>query len=66
MNSIGTWESKTRRRISTQVRKEHKHVNHRDQKWVGIVGDELDWVRIFGCGLEMGVRDCTWAGVGLK
>ena len=30
-----------------------------------MVGDSLDWVGVFGCGLEMCERDCTWAGVDL-
>ena len=31
-----------------------------------MVGDGLDWVRVSGCGLEMGERGCTWVGVGLN
>lgn len=31
-----------------------------------IVGDELDWVTVFGCGLEMGETGCTWVEVGLN
>ena len=31
-----------------------------------MVGDGLDWIRVFGCGLEMGDRDCTWKGVDLN
>ena len=26
-----------------------------------MVGNGLDWVRVFGYGLEMGERDYTWA-----
>ena len=31
-----------------------------------MVGDGLDWVRVFGCGLEMGGRGCTRVGVGIN
>ena len=31
-----------------------------------MVGDGLDWVKVFGCGLEMGEKGCTWVGVGLN
>ena len=41
----------------------HRYVKH---IWVGMVGDRLDWVRVLECGLEMGVRGSTWAGVGLN
>ena len=40
-----------------------KHVGtekHRSQIWIGMVGDRLDCVRLFGCRLEMGERGCTW------
>ena len=29
-----------------------------------MVSDGLDWVRVFGYGLEMGERGCTWLGAG--
>ena len=29
-----------------------------------VVSDGLDWVRVFGYGLEIDERDCTWAGSG--
>ena len=66
MNYIGTLARETQRHKSKQVRKARMHVKHRDYIWVGKVGDGLDWVRVFGYGLEMGERDCTWAGLGLK
>ena len=31
-----------------------------------MVGDGLDWVRLFGFQLKMSERGYTWAGVGLK
>ena len=31
-----------------------------------MVGDGLDWVKVVGCGLEMGEKGCTWVGVGLN
>ena len=31
-----------------------------------MVGDALDWVKVFGCGLEMSERACTLVKVGLK
>ena len=31
-----------------------------------MVDDWFDWVRVFGCGLEIGQRGCTWKGVSLK
>ena len=34
--------------------------------WFGMVSDELDWVRVSGCGLEMGERGCQWVGVDLN
>ena len=29
-----------------------------------MVNDGLDWVRVFGYGLEMGERGCRWLGAG--
>ena len=63
---IGTWARETRRHLSTKVRKAHWHVKHRDLIWVGMVGNGLDWVRVFECGLEMGERGYTWARMGLN
>ena len=31
-----------------------------------MVGDGLDWMKVFGCGLEMGERGYTWVEVGLN
>ena len=31
-----------------------------------MVGDALDWVRVFEYVLEMGERGCTWVGVDLN
>ena len=31
-----------------------------------MVGNGLDWVRVFGCGLEMGERGWKLMGVSLK
>ena len=31
-----------------------------------MVSDGLDWVRVFGYGLEMDERGCTWAGISIK
>ena len=31
-----------------------------------VVGDGLDWVRIFGCGLKVDKRGCIIGGSGLK
>ena len=31
-----------------------------------MVGDWLDRVRVFGCGLKVGERGCKWAEVGLN
>ena len=61
MNYLGTWARKTRRHISTQVRNAPRHVKHGDYMWVGMVENGLDWVRVFGYGLEIGERGCTWA-----
>ena len=44
MDCIGTWARETQRHISTQVHKARRHVKNRDQIWVGMVGDGLDWV----------------------
>ena len=30
------------------------------------VGDGLDWVRVFGCGLQMCELGCAWVGEGIK
>ena len=56
----------TRMHISTQVCKASSHVKHKDQIWVRMVDDRLDLMRVFGYGVEMHEKSCTWAELVLK
>ena len=44
-----------------QVRKTCRHVKHRDYILVEIVGNGMDLVKEFGCGLAVGEAGCIWA-----
>ena len=59
MNYIDIWARERQRHISAYVRKARKHVKYRDQTRVGMVGDGLDWARVFNYRLYIGEREAA-------